>query len=37
MMWRLGVAGCPIEHSVSPQLHDEGLRLAGLDGSSERV
>jgi shikimate dehydrogenase len=37
MMWRLGVAGSPIEHSVSPQLHDEGLRLAGLDGSSERV
>ncbi len=37
MYWRLGVVGYPIEHSLSPRLHEEGLRLAGLEGSSERV
>lgn len=36
MHWRLGVAGDPIAHSLSPQLHEAGLRLAGLEGSSER-
>jgi len=35
--WRLGVVGYPIEHSVSPQLHEAGLRIAGLKGSSPRV
>ena len=37
MIWRLAVVGFPIEHSLSPTLHREGLRLAGLAGSSERV
>lgn len=37
MFWRLGVAGFPIEHSLSPQLHEAGLALAGLSGSSERL
>jgi shikimate dehydrogenase len=37
MNWRLGVVGSPIEHSLSPQLHEAGLRLAGLEGSSVRV
>jgi shikimate dehydrogenase len=37
MMWRLGVVGSPIAHSLSPQLHDAGLKLAGLEGASERV
>lgn len=37
MNWRLGVAGSPIAHSLSPQLHEAGLRLAGLTGSSKRV
>jgi shikimate dehydrogenase len=37
MNWRLGVVGSPIAHSLSPQLHEAGLRLAGLSGSSQRV
>ena len=37
MNWRLGVVGSPIAHSLSPQLHEAGLRLAGLTGSSQRV
>ncbi len=37
MFWRLGVVGYPIEHSLSPRLHEAGLALAGLSGSSERV
>lgn len=37
MKWRLGVVGAPIAHSRSPELHAAGLRLAGLDGTSERV
>lgn len=37
MIWRLGVAGYPIEHSLSPALHAAGLRLAGLEGASVRV
>lgn len=37
MIWRLGVVGYPVEHSLSPVLHLEGLRLAGLAGTSERV
>jgi shikimate dehydrogenase len=37
MSWRLGVAGSPIEHSLTPQLHDAGLAMAGLDGASRRV
>jgi shikimate dehydrogenase len=35
--WRLGVAGSPIVHSRSPQLHEAGLAQAGLSGTSERV
>ncbi|HSN02115.1 MAG TPA: shikimate dehydrogenase [Acidimicrobiales bacterium] len=37
MNWRLGVVGFPIEHSLSPRLHEAGLALAGLTGTSERV
>lgn len=37
MNWRLGVAGYPIEHSLSPRLHEAGLAYLGLTGSSERV
>ena len=37
MKWRLGVVGSPIEHSLSPQLHEAGLTIAGLKGSSTRV
>ena len=37
MKWRLGVAGSPIEHSLTPQLHDAALAMAGLEGSSRRV
>jgi shikimate dehydrogenase len=35
--WRLGVVGHPIEHSLSPVLHETGLALAHLAGSSQRV
>src|SRR5579863_1383325 len=37
MTWRLGVAGSPISHSLTPQLHDAGLAIAGLEGSSTRL
>jgi shikimate dehydrogenase len=37
MIWRLGVAGSPNAHSRSPQLHQAGLAMAGLDGTSRRV
>jgi shikimate dehydrogenase len=37
MRWRLGVAGSPISHSLSPQLHEAGLAQAGLSGTSERL
>lgn len=36
MDWRLGVAGLPVSHSLSPELHRTGLALAGLHGSSHR-
>ena len=36
-MWRLGVAGSPISHSLSPRLHEAGLLQAGLSGTSERL
>jgi shikimate dehydrogenase len=35
--WRVGVVGSPVAHSLSPQLHEAGLRLAGLTGTSSRV
>ena len=37
MIWRLGVAGYPIEHSLSPALHVAGLEQADLDGTSLRI
>ncbi len=37
MMWRLGVAGSPIEHSLTPRLHEAALAMAGLEGTSRRV
>jgi len=36
MSWRLGVVGSPIAHSLSPHLHEEALRLCGLEGTSQR-
>jgi shikimate dehydrogenase len=36
-MWRLGIAGSPIEHSLTPQLHEAALATAGLEGTSRRV
>jgi shikimate dehydrogenase len=35
--WRLGVVGAPIEHSLSPVLHEAGLTMAGLCGTTARV
>ncbi len=37
MKWRLGVAGQPVAHSLSPRLHEAGLVLVRLDGSSRRL
>lgn len=37
MKWRLGVAGSPIAHSLTPQLHDAALAMVGLEGTSRRV
>ena len=37
MTWRLGVVGYPIEHSLTPQLHDAALAHLGLEGTSQRV
>jgi shikimate dehydrogenase len=37
MKWRLGVAGSPIAHSLTPQLHDAALTMVGLEGESRRV
>lgn len=37
MRWRLGIAGSPVSHSLTPQLHDAGLVMAGLKGESRRV
>ncbi len=37
MKWRLAVVGSPIAHSLSPVLHEAGLAMAGLDGTSTRV
>ena len=36
-MWRLGVAGSPVAHSLSPRLHEAGLAMAGLDGTSVAI
>ena len=33
MNWRVGIAGSPVSHSLSPQLHEIGLRTGGLDGN----
>lgn len=37
MKWRVGVVGDPIVHSLSPILHQAGLAMAGLTGTSERL
>ena len=37
MIWRLGVVGYPVEHSLSPTLHVAGLKMAGLEGTSAKV
>lgn len=37
MNWRLAVLGYPVSHSLSPRLHEAGLELAGLTGSSHYV
>jgi shikimate dehydrogenase len=37
MNWRLGIAGSPIEHSLTPQLQDAALAMVGFEGSSRRV
>ncbi len=37
MSWRLGVIGSPIAHSLSPQLHEAGLAIAGVAGTSTRI
>ncbi len=36
-MWRLGVVGSPVGHSLSPRLHEVGLSLAGRPGTAGAV
>ena len=36
-MFRSGVIGDPVEHSLSPRLHEAAFAYLGLDGSSERI
>lgn len=36
MIWRLGVVGSPVDHSLTPALHAAGLARAGLEGRSVR-
>ncbi len=37
MNWRVGVIGSPIAHSLSPQLHEAGMAIAGVTGTSTRI
>ncbi len=37
MNWRLGIAGSPIADSLTPQLHEAALAMAGFEGTSRRV
>ncbi len=36
MRWRLGVVGFPIEHSISPAIHQAALDRLGIDARYER-
>jgi shikimate dehydrogenase len=36
MRWRLGVVGYPIEHSISPAIHQAALDRLGIDARYER-
>jgi shikimate dehydrogenase len=36
MSWRLGVVGYPIEHSISPAIHQAALDYLGIDARYER-
>jgi len=37
MIWKVGVVGDPVAHSLSPQLQEAAMQLAGLQGSASRV
>ena len=37
MMWRLGVIGSPVAHSLSPRIHQAALSALGLEGTSEAI
>ena len=37
MIWKVGVVGDPVTHSLSPQLQEAAMQMAGLQGSSSRV
>jgi len=37
MNWKVGVVGDPVAHSLSPQLQEAAMQIAGLDGSASRV
>ena len=37
MIWRLGVAGFPVAHSLSPRLQRAGLAACGIEGESTFV
>jgi shikimate dehydrogenase len=37
MIWRFGVIGHPIKHSLSPRLHEAALRSIGFEGDSHAL
>ena len=37
MSWKVGVVGDPVAHSLSPQLQEAAMQMAGLQGSASRV
>ena len=37
MIWKVGVVGDPVSHSLSPQLQEAAMQIAGLEGSASRV
>ena len=37
MIWKVGVVGDPVAHSLSPQLQAAAMQIGGLEGSTSRV
>jgi len=37
MIWNVGVVGDPVDHSLSPQLQEAAMQIAGIEGNTSRV